>query len=622
MLPCSFILVWYHLHAMVLQSTPEKLLRGADSASAHRLALYPAADDSSVPLVSFKRQLHPPPGPRSQLEWLQWPAFMWQHFTPRQRSQLISFLTSWQWSDYFSGIGARDQIIAQIAFEVNRHVAEPIVPPRTYCVVELDAARQQFLSSFSENHRSLHSCSDIVERLGVDHRRRIAEMTAPPEATIYAKKVSNLEIADYIHQRYRDRGWSHSFAHCLRHDCQCPVVPRVLSSLDKTGETIDLDGLDVPDSEEPQYFAVSGGPPCRDASAMNVHASGDGGPNFLATATFLQEFNWSHPDICFVECTKRWSASLVADQLPTHCTQRFLIDGTMTGDVYKRERMGCFSFNPDKFCMAPSLDEFLLCAEQFPVFDASDFWCTDREDELRELREWKHRRHVMVPDEQLAWLDVLLPSQRERLDDYHWANHRRVAEGSCKAGTPFVADLDQSPAAKRGRMTLLVGCGIMPTSIQHGCLWHSSKKQVLTALDGFRMHAWPITSLEQRTVGSVFSCMSDVRGMLLHQELDHKTLTQTTGDSWHIRYQGCLLMFIMASLNPLPQTVPRCLSREGHSPGHSDAVGSPPKRARHCDADDESPGPPLTHNMLPITVDDSDGETTSHYLHLSLSAGT
>ena len=587
---------------MVLRSTPEK--GDLSKVSSQKLSLFLTGDDD-VPVVQFKRRLDAPNGPTTQLERLQWPSQMWNAFTGVQRDRLIANCQAMRWCDYFAGMGSRAQIQCMITFEIIRHLESPIHVPPTFCVTESDPVRQKFLEAFADGHRSVHACSDIMGRLGAEQLEEIQKMQPAADATILGKKVANQKIASYIRARYVEHGWSHAFCPCIRHPLctTCPVLP--VAEV-KDGK-IDLeDDCDFEVGSRPQYLCITGGPPCRDVSAMNAMASGDGGPHFQPTSVFLCEFNFSSPDLVYVECTKRWNPNQMQAQLHDHRTMQFHVDGNMVGDVYKRPRMGCLSYKASVFTMAEPLEHFLLVAESWPVFDASNFWSTDVHEEYFEMLEWKKVRRCTVPDEALTWECVMLDSQHRRLAVYEEEFKELVADGKVAEDVAWCADLDQAPENNRGRFALLDGSKT-PTLIQHGWHWHSVKKKPLTALDGLRMHGWPVTTSEISLVGSVV----DIRSKLKHHEISHRSLIRMTGDSWHLRYQGMLLMFVLATLVDIRVLVPR-------SPVDYPDAETPSKRFRRAQSGDtQSPG-----GMVTVSEHSSPRSTFTVSVHSSPGPGS
>ena len=539
-----------HAATMVLQCSPEK----ADLTKLHdqKLDLYLTAAPEDVEFITFKRKLEPPPGPQTQLQRIQWASQMWDSFTPTMRSRLCENLTSIVWSEYYAGMGSFSQIICQIKHEVDRHRAVPLDVPKTFAVVEVDPVRTAFLNAFDDAWRSTHACGDLLDRLGPCQKREVEKMKPTKSATILAKKVANNVISSHLRDRYRHHGWSHAFAPCSRHCRNCPVSPLIAANESKADMAIDLE--ESTSSRSSLRVGTVGGPVCRDASSMNQHASGDGGQHFVSTSVFLTEFNMTSPSVAYVECTKRWAPSLMQQELPNHKCAYFHLDGSQVGDCYKRARMGCLAYDPETYTLSVPLTDFLLYAERVPMFDPNLFWNTDTVDAHYEMLEWKKVRGCTVADEDLTWEDLMLDSQHYRLQLYEADFRKLIDAGTVGTDSSFAADLDQSPEFNRGRMAILDGNSAVPTLIQRGWHWHNHKRSPLTCLDQLKMHCWPISNNEIAEVG----CATDIRSLLAHGEMTHKQLISMCGDSWHLRYQGCFMMFVLASLVDVTTTsVPR-----------------------------------------------------------------
>ena len=205
-----------------------------------------------------------------------------------------------------------------------------------------------------------------------------------------------------------------------------------------------------------------------------------------------------------------------------------------------------------------------------------------------------------------TWHGLLLPSQKERLTNYTAGFRAMVASGDADPSDNFLCDLDHNPLKwGTGAIKITVDT-CLPTLIQHGVVWHSAFQRPLSALERCRCHCWPVTDTEIDAIG----CLTDLRSMILHQRVTHPQLTKMTGDSWHLRIQGMILMYAMASLEFRDLKLRRMITVEFAS---KDFSSPPGKRGRHAvesDAatDDDVVTPGIVRSLMTIHVDSSDAE--------------
>ena len=101
--------------------------------------------------------------------------------------------------------------------------------------------------------------------------------------------------------------------------------------------------------------------------------------------------------------------------MPRHYeVMRLILRGGDVGDAYDRERMGCMTYNQEKYTVTVPLESYLGFAGAETSFDLDDFWCSTLSEQDAEIREFLERRvhPVGVGDCGLEWDDVLLPSQK------------------------------------------------------------------------------------------------------------------------------------------------------------------------------------------------------------------
>ena len=232
-------------------------------------------------------------------------------------------------------------------------------------------------------------------------------------------------------------------------------------------------------------------------------------------------------------------------------------------------------------------------------------WCASVAEHHAERSELQQKR-VVVVDRDTTWHDPLLPSQKERLGNYIVGFQAMVASGVADPSDSFICDLDHNPW-KWGTGAIKVTAGTcVPSLIQHGRLYHSSFQRPLSTLERCRVHCWPVTSAEIDAVG----CLTDLQSMLLHQRVSHAQLTKMIGDSWHLRIQGMILMYAMASLELRDMKLRRMITVEFAS---TDFSSPPCKRGRHAvdsdgitDPDVSTPG--SVRSLMTVHVDSSDAE--------------
>ena len=121
------------------------------------------------------------------------------------------------------------------------------------------------------------------------------------------------------------------------------------------------------------------------------------------------------------------------------------------------------------------------------VLTWQDFWVDCPDSFAQELAEMATKRVVPVNWEACpTFSDLLLPSMRERLDDYKTRHRHAVMEGRVPAGSPFMADLEQSWKRPRQTMDAEPGDSFADISclVTHGTLYREDLQR------WFCVHEW------------------------------------------------------------------------------------------------------------------------------------
>ena len=544
-------------------------------------------------------------GPATQLDRINRADEAWSVMGPDQRTRLVRNLGSINWKDYFAGMGTRLQLQRSMCQTVNRHLHpdHALMTPKTHALTEIDMSRQAFLTSFDPQSHAKHRFGDMLQRLGEDGLATVNSMVPEKKATTLAKKAANRKICEFVDKIFDTSPvqWSHSY--CFVHGKQCPVDAK-FEGLDST-DNISKDCLETEDDDT--IRAVSAGVPCKDISAMNLEASGDGGTTFTATSAFVSERGQLKEDLIICECTPRMDFGVVAESLQRegHQARAFPCRGRDVGDSYHRSRLDLLAISPRMTLVGPLEDFLQQCGSQ-PRFLVNCFWANSVEEDRLEIKEWASKR-VHPVDEELRWDDVLLPSHKLRRNDYH--RHWRMLQdaGKCAESSNLIADLDQNcktvfelddeddiSAGLDHRKRRRKSCGCFPTLITHGVAWNYELWRPMGALDWARAHSWPIDKVEVDHVGAAVN----LKDMLMDGRLTHKSLQSLVGDSWAFRAQGMLLMWVISNLE-FKSVVTGSPSRDQCL----QTVDAPD------DGDMADQFDSMIIDMLPIDIDTDDGST-------------
>ena len=487
-------------------------------------------------------------GATDQSERLGWVKALWSRLSDPMKDRLIRNLRRLIHKDFFAGAGSSSQIFWQLTTFVNKVTSGGMPPVRTSNASELCEVRRSLIGRRLHGKPD-HIQGDIMERLPLTVRMEIASMKAEPHSSVLARKQCNRIIAAHIDKLYNDDPTRCTFARCYVHEgLACPVGQECIVGPYRSAAK--------DDGEEPMT-AATGGCRCVDNSAMNLHSQGDGGRTFACSSLFITERAWLQEDWSYIECTPGWNCGIVRGKMPKHFEVcRLILRGEDVGDAYDRERMGCMTYNAEKYALAVPLDSYLSFAGATTAFDLEEFWSSTAEEQDDEIREFLERRvhPVGVGEHGLQWDDVMLPSQKKRRLDYDMEYERKVRLGLCFPGELAIYDLDQQ-LGSHGRVLVdsIAGRPVkLPTLITHGCWWNRNKQTVLTAVDQLKVHGWPVTPTEIEEHGTIIDWKSELRNNMLL----HKDVVKMMGDSWHIPVQGKFLMYWLSILEDKRYSAP------------------------------------------------------------------
>ncbi len=244
--------------------------------------------------------------------------------------------------------------------------------------------------------------------------------------------------------------------------------------------------------------------PCKDWSAQNNCAPRAAGETYPASCVFFADAKLVNPHIVYSECVMRYGGSDQKEALQdTHATWSITTRGRHHGDRYDRPRFGCLSLSHDVVLLR-SLKDFVKDTSGSCEMPLSDFWNAPTEWHTVEKEECAGKRVVPVCQE-LEWDDLLLPSQRQYLDDYMDLVHKAVREGRCCQGSNVIVDLNRK-AIGRPRYQLddlIVGDGKIMTLITHQTLWNVAKSYPMPSLEQAQLHGWPVCAAHRAKFGAL-----------------------------------------------------------------------------------------------------------------------
>ena len=122
-----------------------------------------------------------------------------------------------------------------------------------------------------------------------------------------------------------------------------------------------------------------------------------------------------------------------------------------------------------------------------------------------------------------------------------------IRQGRLLPGEGVLFDLDQNPAAGRGRMVLMSVASkrvFLPKLIQLQMLWNTSANAPLSSIDHLKAHGWPVEEEDKY----IFGCCTCWKTSIAQGKLSHKEIVRMMGDSWHIHFQVKWLMWLLSVL--------------------------------------------------------------------------
>jgi hypothetical protein len=523
-----------------LTSSPEKAISSNDFMDVllKNGAKYCHTTSGKVASIAFTVPLQPHSAPEDRRSRLAWAPHVWQGLQPDQRDRLQRNLARLNTKSFFSGMGTMQQIFFMIVWFMRSIGLDVPNVPETNST-ELNATRRRLLCSLPECHRAHHVHSDILHRLPQDLRRRCLAAQLDKTSCGGARRLQNLTLREEIKSFFRacPRGVER-YGHCVLHDRRCPLMN--LSPFNPSG-IIDLDPEDDEASPSSSTLSfVGAGAPCTDSTCWSPGALGDAGPTFLPTETFLNERD---EDVVYVECAPGWSSELVQQALPQSRVARIMLDGKEMGMQYNRRRSGTIAIGP-RVVLTADLHDFLkICGRECatPLSPDDHLWCNPddvnfEKAELAKKRLPPHEEYVCVDD--VSWIDLVLPSQVQRLQGYRERHQQQLREGRCVNSARRIWDLDQNPHGRprEGAPDKL------PCFIKHGTLWCSDLDRPMMALEQAEAHGWPIDDDHINEFGAIVN----LRAQLRTSTLSHRDLVSMIGDSWSIPMQGSFFMFLLS----------------------------------------------------------------------------
>ena len=225
---------------------------------------------------------------------------------------------------------------------------------------EFSPAHQGLLRDHHGTSRVPHLWHGIADRYNLEMQSRIAELTAPQQASVEAKVASAADIDEFITEEIQEHGRLVFFGGCLNpHDnCWESILPAEL----KTFKNDDI------------LLWHSASPPCKDVSATNQHALAEAGPTHVHALCHVNNLAVTLPAVSYLEITPRWSAGVVHEHVcTTHHTWALDVKGSDVGDGIDRARLVVLSLR-NGLGLAAELEDYLFLAGQRRVMDASIFW--------------------------------------------------------------------------------------------------------------------------------------------------------------------------------------------------------------------------------------------------------
>ena len=231
-------------------------------------------------------------------------------------------------------------------------------------------------------------------------------------------------------------------------------------------------------------------PVCIDSLRMGGRA-GDAGYAMVGQEIWRCELGISKNAVVFSECVVDHEAKIMASSLPDsykHFTS--ILKCEHVGEPYGRAHRVGTSLDEAQVALCENIEGMFyeVCAEDVGFSFDSYFEATGLMID-HELTELKTKRVQPVSDHITSY-DFLLPSHRERLDDYIAKLEAKVNAMLLFVDTVSqVFDLDQKPA-KRPRVSLCRDWyrGRLSTLISHGTFWHTGLWRMMCSLERGNVH--------------------------------------------------------------------------------------------------------------------------------------
>ena len=186
-------------------------------------------------------------------------------------------------------------------------------------------------------------------------------------------------------------------------------------------------------------------------------------------------------------------------------------------------------------------------------FGFTDFWCASPEWSAMERKEvHKHRVTPVCDLDELRYVDLLLPSVEDRLDDYRAKLEEDLRLAKVAGDDVACFELEQNPK-KRPRIWYehratgsKTGTGHLSTMLSHGTVWNEELERWLLAVESACCHGYAVepdhiaqfvTPLrwDELLQSSIVTC-SQLKSMI--------------GNGWHLMSVLKWIMFLLASIEP------------------------------------------------------------------------
>lgn len=182
------------------------------------------------------------------------------------------------------------------------------------------------------------------------------------------------------------------------------------------------------------------------------------------------------------------------------------------------------------------------------------------------------------PDE---FFNLLLPSQKRRLEKYMDMENAIRASGKSFSDDYVAVDLDHEPS-KRARISRSskLTHSTMCCCIGHGCIWSVTDRKWMTTAGWARLHCYPMNDVEHG-----ISPVPVRLDKLMEQGLVNASeVKNMIGNGWHLRSLGQFLMWILASVTPRQNALPASLALKEDEVKDDSTVGGSPLKSSSEDS--------------------------------------